>query len=190
MFVSQPGCRQARVPEAAGGQVTQVRRTACRKSGSVKCSRKGPTPLWNACTQQVRPRFGGMQEASARQKESKEDPGALRAHLSKDVEGGQEEHQPNVGERHSHQRHFAWGVHLVGEQPAPLLPPPLQHQLKQNQTSLERQDAHLLAARALGFVQATAGASGADHQQRAARESEPDASLPPKRTRRCEAVPG
>ena len=140
--------------------------------------------MWKACTQQAQPCVGGMQEASARNKAR-----IVRAHLSKDVEGGQEEDQPNVCERHSHQRYFAWGVHLVDEQHNCLAA--ITFNIGSSRTNaMGRQDAHLLATRALGFFQATAGASGADNQQRAASVSEPDASLPQKRTCHSAAVPG
>ena len=118
------------------------------------------------------------------------EPGTLRAHLSKDVEGGQEEDQPNVCKRHSHQRYLAWGVHLVDEQAQGSCSCHPSNTSSSRNNVVGRQDAHLLTTRALGFVQATAGASGADNQQRAASTSEPDASLPPERTRRCAAVPG
>ena len=95
-----------------------------------------------------------------------QEPGTLRAHLSKDVEGGQEEDQPNVCERHSHQRYFAWGVHLVDEQHSCLAAGAFDTGSSRTNVT-GRQNAHLLATRALGFVQATAGASGADNQQRA-----------------------
>jgi len=112
--------RSTHAASGAGWRGPRAVRTAWRKSGSERCVRKGPTPLWNAC---AGARSACVGQAGAG-RDTGQRPGAQRcaARLHKDVEGGDDQHQPHIEERHRHERQLAGRVHLrarLAERAAP-----------------------------------------------------------------------